>query len=59
MPARPKPDMAAFQPVIRDVVALRDQLASEHSGKPKSIPRVRSTFIRVCPAHPRRRSETR
>jgi hypothetical protein len=25
---RPKPDMAAFQAVVRDVVALRDQLAS-------------------------------
>ena len=29
---RPKPDMAAFQPVIRDVAALRDQLASGKFG---------------------------
>ena len=32
---RPKPDMAAFEPVIRDTVALRDQLASGKFGKTK------------------------
>jgi hypothetical protein len=32
---RPKPDMAAFQPVIGDIVALRDQLASGKFGKAK------------------------
>ena len=32
---RSKPDMAAFQPVIRDVVALRDQLASGAFGNVK------------------------
>jgi hypothetical protein len=32
---RPKPDMAAFQEVIRDTVALRDQLASGTFGKAK------------------------
>ena len=31
----PKPDMAAFQPVIRDTVALRDQLASGKFGNAK------------------------
>jgi hypothetical protein len=32
---RPKPDMAAFQPVIRDTIALRDQLAGGKFGKAK------------------------
>ena len=32
---RPKPDMAAFQPVISDAVALRDQLAAGTFGKAK------------------------
>ena len=30
---RPKPDMAAFQPVIRDTIALRDQLAAGKFGR--------------------------
>ena len=34
-------------------------LRPEHSGKPRSIPRVRSMFIRVCPAHPPCHSGTR
>jgi hypothetical protein len=32
---RPKPDMAAFQPVIRDTIALRDHLAAGKFGKAK------------------------
>ena len=44
---RPKADMAAFQPVIGDVVALRDQLASGKFGKAKV-----STAGRPLNVHP-------